>query len=310
MIKKKIYDLIIVGAGPAGLSATIYAKRALIKIAIFEKSLLGGKLNKTKEIDNYLGLHNISGIKLVNKFINHVKKYDIDWKYEEVIEIKKKKNFLINTIKNNKFKSKTVIISTGTEDKKLGIKGEKKFNNLGVSYCVICDGFLFKNKKIAIIGGGYTSLESALYMKNISKEIFIIYRGEKFKIEKEIIKRIKKSSKIKILFNYILEEIKGTKKLSSIIIKNLNNNEKKELEIDAVFPCIGSYPLNKSIHNMNICDKSNYIITKNDCSTTVPGLFSAGDVSRNYEKKIKQIITAVSDGAIAAQSVISYLKNN
>src|SRR4051812_3209070 len=154
------YDLIIVGAGPAGLTAAIYAKRALLKCLILEKSLPGGKLNKTADVDNYPGFTSIKGSELAEKMTEHTKYYQIDWKGEEVSELaKKEKEFIVKTKKGNIFVSKTVIIASGAIENELGIKGERKFNNLGVSYCAICDGFLFRGKEVAVVGGGYSALE-------------------------------------------------------------------------------------------------------------------------------------------------------
>jgi len=304
-----IYDLIIIGAGPAGLTAAIYAKRALLKTLIFEKSFVGGKLNKTESVDNYPAFTSIKGPELAEKMTEHAKYYKIEWKNEEVTKLEKKENnFLLETKEGNFFHSKAVIISSGAIENNLKIKGEKELTNLGVSYCSICDGFLFRSQTVTVIGGGYSALEAALYMSNIAQKVYLIHRRDKFRADKEIVEKITKNPKINLFLNHEIIEIKGEKKVEKVVIKNLIKNEKYELLVNAVFPCIGLSPFSNFVHELGICDKQNYIFIENDCSTKLSGLFAAGDVARNNEKKIKQIVTAVAEGAIAAQSAINYLK--
>src|SRR4051812_41717528 len=176
------YDLIIIGAGPAGLTAAIYARRALLKCLILEKHSSGGKLNKTADVDNYPGFTSIKGPELAEKMTEHTKYYKADWKQEEVVKIEKKeREFLVITQGKNTFISKTVIIASGAVEKKLKIKGEKELTNLGVSYCAICDGFLFRGKDVAVVGGGYSALETALYMSNVANRVYFIHRNTNFR---------------------------------------------------------------------------------------------------------------------------------
>jgi len=304
------YDLIVIGAGPAGLTAAIYAQRALLKTLILEKSLPGGKLNKTEDVDNYPGCITIKGPELATKMTEHAKHYEIDWKQEEVTKVEKKNGkFILKTSEENIFNSKAIIIASGAIENKLKIKGEKELTNLGVSYCAICDGFLFREKVVVVVGGGYSALETALYMSNVASKIYLIHRRSDFRAEKEIAKKVKINPKITLLLNSIIVEIAGKQKVEKVIINSLISNEINELSTDAVFPCIGLSPLSNFTHELGICDKQNYIFIKDDCSTLVPGLFAAGDVARNNENKIKQIVTATAEGAIAAQSVIKYLEN-
>jgi thioredoxin reductase (NADPH) len=304
-----VYDLIIIGAGPAGLTAAIYARRALLKTLILEKSLAGGKLNKTEDVDNYPGFISIKGPELARKMTEHTQYYEIDWKQEEVIELEKKeRQFIIRTSEENIFISKAVIVASGTIENKLGIKGEKKLTNRGVSGCAICDGFLYQNKEVAVIGGGYSALEASLYMSNIASQVYLIHRRKTFRAEKEIVERAENNPKITFYLNKISKEIVGQEKLEAIIICDTENNEEKKISVAAVFPCIGLTPFSNFAHELGICDQQNYVAIKNDCSTVVSGLFAAGDVARTSEKKIKQIVTAAAEGVIAAQSVIKYLK--
>ncbi|CAI2161578.1 13866_t:CDS:1 [Funneliformis geosporum] len=309
------YDLIVIGAGPAGIAAAIYAQRALLKTLILEKSLPGGKLNKTEDVDNYPGFISIKGPELAIKMTEHAKYYQIDWKEEEVIKLEKKENgFLIKTQTGENFLSKTVIIASGAAENKLKIAGEKEFTNWGVSYCAICDGFLFREAAVVVVGGGYSALETALYLTNIASKVYLVHRRDSFRAEKEISDKVKNNPKIILILNSQLLAIEGrnekeNKVVEKVIVHQLTNNEKKELLVRAVFPCVGLSPLSNFAHELGICDRQNYIFINDDCSTAVPGLFAAGDVARNNEKKIKQIVTATAEGAIAAQSVIKYLEN-
>ena len=303
------YDLIIIGAGPAGLTAAIYARRALLKCLILEKSLSGGKLNKTEDVDNYPGFTTIKGPELAEKMAEHTKSYKIDWKQVEVIKLEKKeKEFIVKTNEGNDFTSRSVIIASGAVENKLKIKGEEELTNRGVSSCAICDGFLFRDKKVVVVGGGYSALETALYMSNIANQVYLVHRRETFRAEKEIVERAANNPKITFILNSVLTEIQGKEMVEKVIIGNLVDNQKKELPVSAVFPCIGLSPFSSFVHELGICDGEKYITIKGDCSTSVPGLFAAGDVARINQNKIKQIVTAVAEGAIAAQSVIKYLE--
>jgi len=306
----KQYNLIIIGAGPAGLTAAIYAKRALIKVLILEKELGGGKLNKTKEVENYPGFIKIGGMELAEKIMQHANQYNLKWQQQEVLELKKYKDMF--EVKTNKdtFYSQTIIIASGTIEKTLGVKGEKEFTNFGVSCCAICDGFAFKNQKVAVVGGGYSACESALYLSNIADKVYLIHRRQEFRVEEEIIRQIKTNPKIELVLDAEIVEIFGqetvqAKKITHLSL-NLVNQTTKIINVTGVFPCIGLKPLVNFSHE-KICSKQGYIITDNYCATEILGLFAAGDVTKPI--RIKQIVTAVADGAIAAQSVIKYLKS-
>jgi thioredoxin reductase (NADPH) len=310
-MSETLYDLIIIGAGPAGLTAAIYAKRALLKTLIFEKIIVGGKLNKTEDVDNYPGFTSIKGPELAQKMTEHAKYYEIDWNYKEVVKLQKKeKSFLVRTGAGNIFISKTVIVASGASENKLGIKGEKELTNQGVSYCSICDGFLFRNQEVTVVGGGYSALETALYLSNIASKVYLVHRRTDFRAEKKIIEKVKDNPKIILFLEFVLIEIKGRNKVEKIVMRNLLSGEEKELLVAAVFPCIGLSPLSNLVHELGICDSHNYVKINEDCSTSVAGLFAAGDITQGEKKKIKQIVTAVAEGAIAAQSAIKYLKDN
>lgn len=304
-INKTVYDLLIIGAGPAGISAAIYAKRAMLNLLVIESEIVGGKLNKTGEIENYPGFKNIQGIELAELMKNQLESFNFEIKIQRVeLIIKKEKIFQIKTDKEI-YLAKTVIISTGTTERKLGIEGEKEFTNKGVSYCAVCDGFLFRDKKVVVIGGGYSGCESALYLSKIAKSVDLIQHNEELKVDLELKKSITNKKNINIILNSKIIKINGNEYLKSV--KIINN---KLLEIDiltsAVFPCIGMTPNSEIIDNLEIKDELKYIEVDVDCKTKIPGIFSAGDVTK---KKNRQIVTAISDGSIAAQSAIKYLQN-
>ncbi|CAG8792091.1 9138_t:CDS:2 [Cetraspora pellucida] len=257
---------VIIGAGPAGLTAAIYAKRALLKILLLEKSLAGGKLNKTAEIENFPGFISIRGPELAEKF------------------------------SQQSFMTKTVIIASGTIENELGVPGEKEFTNQGVSYCAICDG------------GGYSALEAALYLSNLASKVYLIHRRDNFRTEREIVERVEKNPKIILITNSVVKEICGQDKVEKLIIHRLDNNRERELPVEAVFPQIGLSPLSGFAHQLGVCDPQCYIKIKEDCSTEIIGLFAAGDAARSHPEKIKQIVTAAAEGAVAAQAVIKYLE--
>jgi len=212
--------------------------------------------------------------------------------------------------KGETYSGKTVIISSGTIENKLKVPGEEEFTNFGVSYCAICDGFLFQNKVVAVVGGGYSACEAALYLSNIAKKVYLIHRGEKFRAEQEIEKQVRKNPRIELILNTVIDEIGGEiekkKKVTHFTIKSLKESQRNKIEINALFPCIGLLPYTNFLHDLNICDEKGYILVNEKGSTAIPGLFAAGDII--HPERIRQIVTAVSDGAIAAQSASEYLR--
>ena len=214
---------------------------------------------------------------------------------------------MVKTSEGNSFIGKAIIIASGAIENELGIKGEKEFTNLGVSYCAICDGFAFRGKEVVVVGGGYSALETVLYMSNVASKVYLIHRRAEFRAEKEIVIKAKNNPNVTFFLNSVLTEVRGGKVVEEVIVSNLVG-QKNKLLVSGVFPCIGLSPFSSFAHQLGICDSEKYVAIREDCSTSIPGLFAAGDVARQSEKKIKQIVTAVAEGAIAAQSVISYLK--
>lgn len=299
-MKNKIYDVCIIGGGPAGLTAAIYSARYKLKTLLVTK-LLGGSVTEANKISNFPSYKEIKGIELAKKLIEQVKSYDVDIKEEEVIDIKKEKNFIVKT-KNAQYEAKKIILAIGREKIKLNLEKEDKFLGRGISYCATCDAPLYKNKIVAVVGGGNSAIHSALLLSEYAKKIYIIYRGKEFlKADPILIEQIKKNKKIKILFNSTISEIIGEEKLEGIKLKN-----RKKIKLDGIFIEIGRKPNIQIISSLKIKEKDGYIIVDKNQKTNIDGIYAAGDITTN---PLKQIITACAEGAIAATSVYNELKN-
>ena len=296
----KIYDSIIIGAGPAGLSAAIYLKRANIDVLVVEKGAFGGKVNYTAIIDNYLGEENVFGPDLAFKFYNHAIENDVDIVSDDIINVTKKDQVFIVKSSDEEYLAKTIIVASGTTDKKLDLVNANKFEHHGISYCAVCDGPLYKNKTVAVIGGGNSALEESLYLANIASKVYLIHRREEFRGENKLVDKIKINSNIELKLSSNVVELLGNDKLETI---KLSNGE--TLNVSALFPYIGQIANTNFLDFKNLCNESGYIIVNSNMETCVDGLFAAGDVTN---KKLKQIVTATGDGALAATSVIEYLR--
>lgn len=296
----KIYDSIIIGAGPAGLSAAIYLKRANIDVLVIEKGAFGGKVNYTAVIDNYLGAEKAFGPDLAFKFYNHAIENDVEIVSDDIINVTKKDQLFVIQSNDEEYLAKTIIVASGTTDKKLDLANANKFEHHGISYCAVCDGPLYKNKDVAVLGGGNSALEEALYLTNVTSKVYLIHRRNEFRGDKKVIEQIENNSKIILKLSLTIEELIGDKSLEQI---KLNNGE--VINVSALFPYIGQIPNTQFLCFTNLCNENGYIIVNNNMDTNVPGLFAAGDVTN---QKLKQVVTATSDGAIAATSVIEYLR--
>lgn len=306
------YDLIIVGAGPAGMTAAIYAQRASLKTVIIEKELVGGKMTKTSEVENYPGIDFIMGQELALKMQEQVEKLKVEFIYDEVVKITDGLKHLSKTIKllsGKTITAKAVIIATGCVEKRIAVPGEDEYYGKGVSYCGVCDGFLYKNKIITVVGGGYAACEESLFLTRMTNNLNLIHRSEKFRADDITLKKVKNNSNIQLHLNWEVKEIIGDKDLDKVVAVKLFNSktkEIKEMKTDALFPYIGSIPITGFVKDLGICDKDGYILVDDICQTKIPGLFAAGDV---IKKKLRQIVTATNDGAIAAQYIINYIDN-
>jgi thioredoxin-disulfide reductase len=304
---KKIYDLIIVGGGPAGVTAGIYALRQKLKTLMLTKDF-GGQLNrKAVMIENFPGFEEISGKELTEKFFSHLKRYPIEIEIDEVKRVKKEKEiFAIETKSQKEFFSKALILSSGVKSKILNAKGEKEFLGKGVSYCAVCDGYFFSGKTVAVIGGGNSGFEAAIFLSNLAKKIYILELSNKVKADSENQDIVKRAGNIEIILNAKVEEIKGDKFVKSLVYRDLVSNELKEILVEGVFVEIGNVSETSFVEDLvDLNEKGEIIVDFQTMATKTPGLFAAGDcVSGKY----KQIIIAAGEGAKAALAAFDYLQ--
>ena len=306
-MSNKIFDCIILGGGPAGLSSALYCARGNLDCAIIDISSIGGAPVNYCEIENYLGFDKIKGFELCEKFENHINNFNITkLEYEEITKVDLKSNIKTITTKNSTYKAKTVIIATGAKPKKLNIKGEVENIGKGVSYCAVCDGAFYKDKVVMVVGGGNSALEEALYLTTFAKKVYLMHRRDEFRADKIIQKRAQENKKIELILNSIPLEIMADKTVNSVKILNNQTNKEKIIKIDGIFPYIGIEPnIELFLHQVNF-DKFGFIITDNTMKTNLEGVYAIGDV-RNTP--LRQVITAVSDGAVAGVEVSKYLLN-
>lgn len=307
-MNQQIYDLVIIGAGPAGLAAAVYAKRSGLNVIIVEKQFPGGKVALTANVENYLGINSISGPELAYKMYEQVLNLDILVIYELADEITLKEKYKEVKLATQTLIAKTVIIATGTENRRLNIPGELTFENKGISYCAICDGPLYKNKVVSVIGSGNSAVEEAIYLATIAKEVHLIANKPEFKAERQMVEIVKNTSNIKIHYNKQTFEFFGEEFLQGLRFKDLVTNEITTLNVEANFTFIGLLPSRINASNLNIFNETNGFITTNkNMETNVHGIFAAGDI---VDKSVRQIATAINDGAIAALYAKEYITRN
>ena len=303
-----MYDVIIIGGGPAGLTAAIYTSRAKLKTLILEKMIPGGQVTTTHLVENYPGFPEpINGFLLMSHFQKQAQNFGTEIiTSKEVTSIKKEdKIFKIET-SDNVYEAKAVLIATGAKYKTLGIPGEEKFKGRGVSYCATCDGAFFKDKEVAVIGGGNSALEEALFLTKFVKKVYLIHRRHQFRADKIYQDRVKENEKIEIILNYIPVSVNGKSEVESITIEERDTKERKEIKVEGVFFFIGLSPNSEFLEEFVKMDENGYIIVDENFETNVKGCFAAGDV---IKKKVRQIATAVGDGATAAVNIREYLEN-
>jgi thioredoxin reductase (NADPH) len=291
------YELAIVGAGPAGYSAAIYAGRSGIKSAIFDKGIGGGLASIAPNIENYAGFDAIPGMKLMEKMKKHAEKYTSLNLNEEVIDISKENDEFIIKTKNQEYKVKAVLFATGTEHRKLNADGEKELSGKGVSYCATCDGFFFKEKKVAVVGGGNSALIEAIYLKQIGcSEVYVIHRRDQFRAEESYVTEAKEKG-VRFVMNSTVEKINGENKVEYLDIKNKKTNEDSKINVDGVFISIGEIPQNDLAKKLGVTlDQNGYIKIDKMGRTNIKGVYAAGDITGG----LRQVITAAAEGAVAA----------
>lgn len=296
-----MYDIIIVGAGPAGLTAAIYALRAGKKVLVLESKSYGGQIVNAHNVENYPGIASISGFDFATSLYKQVKDLGMEYKNETVIRINEDKTLVTN--KGN-YEAKAIILATGAENRKLNLPNEKELTGKGISYCATCDGNFYRNKIVAVAGGGNTALEDAIYLSNIVEKVYLIHRRDEFRGEAKYVDELNKKENVEFILNSNIINLNGNEKLESIDIKN-NDGNISTLNINGLFIAVGQEPKNEIFSNIINVDKTGYIESSDGIHTNVNGIYVAGDAR---VKDLRQLTTAVSDGSIAATIAIKEIK--
>lgn len=297
----RTYDLIIIGGGPAGLTAGVYARRGGLNVLIVENQAVGGQMGRTLEIENYPGFATVNGFQLAMSMQEQCTTLGVEFAYGNIENLNLDGKDKKLTIDGEEYSSKAVIIATGTTPTYLNIKGEKEFAGRGVSYCAVCDGGFFKEKNVIVVGGGNTALEDAMYLQRFAKTVYLAHRRDEYRASKILIDKLNESN-VKQLKSYVIDEIVGDNKVTKVKVKNLKTNAISDIDMDGVFVAVGQTPT-ASLFNVKKNERG-YILVDQEMKTSIDGVFAAGDVT---EKQIRQIVTACSDGAIAAESALKFL---
>lgn len=303
---KKVYDVVILGGGPAGLSAAIYAARGNAKTAVIDISMFGGQPSNYLELENYPALGKIGGYDMMEKFEEHADMFNIDkYPMQEIENIDLVSSTKTIETKEAIFETKTLIIATGAQAKKLGIPGEKEFIGRGVSYCAVCDGAFYRDKVVAVVGGGNAAVEEGCYLTKFAKKVYIIHRRDQLRADKIVQERAFNNEKVEFIYDTIPVEIKGEDCVKTFVLKNVKTNETFELETDGVFPYIGFAPNVDHINAQLEQNEAGFIVTNDRMETSVKGVYAIGDVRTT---PLRQVITAAADGAVAGCYAVRYLE--
>lgn len=305
MSEEKIYDVIIIGAGPAGMTAAVYTSRANLSTLMIERGIPGGQMANTEDVENYPGFESILGPELSNKMFEHAKKFGAEYAYGDIKEVVDGKEYKVVKAGSKEYKARAVIIAAGAEYK-IGVPGEKELGGRGVSYCAVCDGAFFKGKELVVVGGGDSAVEEGVYLTRFASKVTIVHRRDKLRAQSILQARAFDNEKVDFLWNKTVKEIhEENGKVGNVTLVDTVTGEESEFKTDGVFIYIGMLPLSKPFENLGITNEEGYIETNDRMETKVEGIFAAGDIR---EKSLRQIVTATGDGSIAAQSVQHYVE--
>ncbi|AQQ52657.1 thioredoxin-disulfide reductase [Planococcus lenghuensis] len=306
MAEEKVFDVIIIGAGPAGLTAAVYTSRANLSTLMLERGVPGGQMVNTEEIENYPGFDHILGPDLSTKMYEHAQKFGAEYAYGDVSEITDEGDYKRVKAGSKEYKARAIIISSGAEYKKLGVPGEQEFSGRGVSYCAVCDGAFFKEKELVVVGGGDSAVEEGIYLTRFASKVTIVHRRDELRAQKIIQDRAFKNDKIDFIWNTTVDEIRGQEgKVSGVLLKSTEDESDRTFKAEGVFIYIGMLPLTKPFQSLGILNDEGYVKTNDQMETSVPGIYAAGDVR---EKTLRQVVTATGDGSIAAQAAQHYIE--
>ncbi len=301
----EVYDVMIIGGGPAGLSAGLYASRSRLRTLLIEKDRTGGQVNTTEDLENYPGI--MDGIKasqLMERMTEQAKNFGTAFIKDKVTDIIPEGNIKVVKGEKGDYRGKTVIIATGATPRMLGVKGEKEFTGKGVSYCATCDANFFVDLDVAVVGGGDSAIEEALYLTKFAEKVYVIHRRDRLRATGSLQERAKRNNKIHFILNTVVSEIKGDGIVEKITIRNKKTGEEKDLKIDGVFIFVGTQPISDFVKDVIKTDDEGYIITDEFMMTSMEGVFAAGDVRKKF---LRQVITAAAEGAIAATAAEKYI---
>lgn len=306
MDENKIYDVIIAGAGPAGMTAAVYASRANLDTLMIERGIPGGQMANTEDVENFPGFSHILGPDLSNKMFEHAKKFGAAYAYGDIKEIRDDGDLKTVIAGTKQYQARTVIVTTGAEYKKLGVQGEDELSGRGVSYCAVCDGAFFKEKELVVVGGGDSAVEEGVYLTRFASKVTIVHRRDELRAQKILQKRAFENEKVDFIWNHTVKEILDKDgKVGSVMLVNTLTGQETEFKADGVFIYIGMNPLSEAVGNLGITNAEGYVETNEQMETKVPGVFAAGDIR---DKELRQIVTATGDGAIAAQAAQAYVE--
>lgn len=303
-MEKLNFDTVILGGGPAGLSAGIYASRGAVSTAIVDTNMLGGQPSNYLELENYPGFKKVGGYDLMEKFEEHADMFGINkFPMQEIQSVDLKNKKIITG--EYEFQAKTIIIATGAQPMKLGVKGEKEFVGRGVSYCAVCDGAFYKNKVVAVVGGGNSAVEEAMYLTKFADKVYVIHRRNELRADKIIQERAFRNEKLEFVWDSVVKEIQGENLVNNLVLENVKTGEVSNLNVNGVFPYIGIVPNVEKFSGQLQQDARGFILTDETMQTSVEGVFAVGDVRKT---PLRQVVTAVSDGAVGAVYAVKYLE--
>ncbi len=306
MTTEKIYDVIIVGAGPAGLTAAVYTSRANLSTLMLERGAPGGQMANTEDIENYPGFDHILGPDLSAKMFEHARKFGAEYAFGDVTDIEDSKEYKTIHVGEKQYKARTVIITTGAEYRKIGIPGEDELTGRGVSYCAVCDGAFFRQKEIVVVGGGDSAVEEGAYLTRFADKVTVIHRRDELRAQKILQDRAFANEKMEFIWNTNVVEVNEKDgKIGSLTLESTEDGSQRTFETDGMFVYVGMVPLTAPFEKLGILDENGYVETNDIMETKVPGIYAAGDVR---EKLLRQIVTATGDGSIAAQAVQQYIE--
>ena len=302
-----MYDTIIIGAGPAGMTASLYAARSNLKVALLERGIPGGQMNNTSDIENYPGYANISGPELAEKMFEPLENLGVEHLFGSVEKIEHQGAIKKVFTEDEVFETKTLIIATGAVHRHLGVPGEEELNSRGVSYCAVCDGAFFRDEDLLVVGGGDSAVEEAVFLTRFAKTVTIIHRRDELRAQKLLQERAFANEKIHFIWDSVVKEIKGDNRVSSVVVENVKTGEVSERKFGGVFIYVGLDPVSEFVKDLGITNEAGWIVTDNHMKTAISGIYAIGDVR---EKDLRQVTTAVGDGAVAGQEVYKYITEN